>query len=109
MRPPGPGPISIMVLQRGFDFETIFATRDASQLEDIYNQVRDLKREMSLISDNRIYLYPTDRQSLRRSNWTYLEIATDDGVNISCLNEGTGVQTYGEQAYEDCLANINEN
>tara|TARA_X000000950_G_scaffold285025_1_gene389618 strand:+ start:113 stop:1624 length:1512 start_codon:yes stop_codon:yes gene_type:complete len=92
-----------------FDFETIFATRDASQLEDIYNQVRDLKREMSLISDNRIYLYPTDRQSLRRSNWTYLEIATDDGVNISCLNEGTGVQTYGEQAYEDCLANINEN
>ena len=38
-----------------------------------------------------------------------MEIATDDGFDISCLNQETGVQTHGEQAYEDCLANITEN
>ena len=50
-----------------------------------------------------------DRQRLDRFNWSYLEIATDDGFNISCLNQETGVQTYGDQAYEDCSANITEN
>ena len=92
-----------------YDFETIFATRDASQLESIYNEVRDLKREMTEITENRQFLYPNDRQRLDRFNWGYLEIATDDGFDISCLNEETGVQTYGDQAYEDCLANITEN
>ncbi len=92
-----------------YDFETIFATRDTNQLGSIYNEVRDLKREMTEISENRQYLYPNDRQRLDRFNWSYLEIATDDGFNISCLNQETGIQTYGDQAYEDCLANITEN
>ena len=92
-----------------YDFETIFATRDATQLENIYNEIRDLKREMMVITDNRAYLYPSDVQRLERSNWSYREFATDDGFNISCLNQETGVQTYGEQAYEDCLANITGN
>ena len=91
-----------------YDFETIFATRDATQLESIYNEVRDLKREMTEITENRQFLYPNDRQRLVRFNWSYLEITTDDGFNISCLNQETGVQTYGDQAYEDCLANITE-
>ena len=64
---------------------------------------------MTEITENRQFLYPNDRQRLDRFNWGYLEIATDDGFDISCLNEETGVQTYGDQAYEDCLANITEN
>ncbi len=92
-----------------YDFETIFATRDAAQLQNIYNEVRDLKREMTLVTENRAYLYPSDIQRLDRSNWSYMEIATDDGFDISCLNQETGVQTYGEQAYQDCLANITDN
>jgi len=88
-----------------YDFIRIFDTRDPSELEDIYNDIKETATSMSNIIDNRYILYENDFQELKQGEWSYYE-RREGNIIQECLNDSDVIAT-GEDAFTLCSENIN--
>ena len=92
-----------------YDLETIFTTRDAIELEAIWNEVTLLQTDIATIDQNRYLLLPSDNQVLQKHPWSYVERYVDipsPGVEKRCLNTETEIEYMGEEAYAVCLEGV---
>ena len=88
-----------------YDFNRIFETRDSTELEDIYNDIKEISASMTNITDNRYLLYDDDFQELKQGEWSYFE-RKQGNVTQQCFNNSEVVAT-GEDAFVLCSENIN--
>ena len=88
-----------------YDFNRIFDTRNPSELEDIFNDIKELPASMTNIINNRYLLYDNDFQELIQGEWTYYE-RKEANIIQECLNNSE-VKATGEDAFTLCSENIN--
>ena len=88
------------------DLQAIAESREASELEQIYNEIDSLSSLMTTIENNRNLLFLNDYQQLVSGDWLYTE-RQESSLIQECINISTNQVTTGTDAYNLCIQHIN--